>query len=90
MRKSILALALAFCLLAICASPALGAVYTFEDGRSVIIAVGGSFAYTRDTAGVIRVFGDNQFGQLGKGYLTPVDKPDYRVADSKQRIRKST
>lgn len=83
MLKKLLAFVLAACLLTLGASSALAAVYQFEDGRSVIIAVGGSFAYTRDTEGVIRVFGDNQFGQLGKGYLTPVNKPDYRVAEFK-------
>ncbi len=81
MRKRFLSAALAALLLCACASSALGATYEFEDGRSVIIAVGGSFAYTRDTDGVIRVFGDNQFGQLGKGYLTPLEKPDYRVEE---------
>ena len=33
----------------------------------VLLAVGGSFVYTRDRSGVVRVWGDNQYGQLGKG-----------------------
>ncbi|MBE5786647.1 MAG: hypothetical protein E7324_03815 [Clostridiales bacterium] len=32
-----------------------------------MLSVGGSFAYSRDTEGIIRVWGDNQFGQLGRG-----------------------
>lgn len=33
----------------------------------VLLAVGGSFVYARDNQGVLRVWGDNQYGQLGKG-----------------------
>lgn len=68
MRKQILALALALCFCLACCPSASAQVYELEDGRSVIIAVGGSFAYARDTAGTIRVWGDNQFGQLGRGH----------------------
>ena len=39
------------------------------DSGNVLLGVGGSFAYARDTRGVLRVWGDNQFGQLGKGHL---------------------
>ena len=39
-----------------------------EDGRYYILSVGGSFAYSRDTEGSFRVWGDNQYGQLGKGH----------------------
>ncbi len=80
--KRLLALTLFFCLLCSCAS---AAVYELEDGRNFILAVGGSFAYTRDAAGTIRVWGDNQFGQLGKGYLTKLETPDYKVAEFKTK-----
>ena len=40
-----------------------------EDGN-VLLAVGGSFVYARDNKGVLRVWGDNQFGQLGKGHVS--------------------
>ena len=67
MLKKALALALALCLLGALCSSASAVVYECEDGRKVILAVGGSFVYARDTAGTLRVWGDNQFGQLGKG-----------------------
>ena len=58
------------CLLLLCLlTPFAGAeVYTLSDGRDVILSVGGSFAYSRDTEGNIRCWGDNQFGQLGRGH----------------------
>lgn len=68
MHKRALSAVLMLCILCSFAFPAAAQIYESEDGKSVIIAVGGSFAYTRDTAGVIRVWGDNQFGQLGKGH----------------------
>lgn len=74
MSRRIIAVALLFCLLA---SAAVAEVYTLPDGRDVILAVGGSFAYSRDTEGNIRCWGDNQFGQLGKGNL----KQTYKVSD---------
>ena len=40
-----------------------------EEGN-VLLAVGGSFVYARDNKGVLRVWGDNQFGQLGKGHTS--------------------
>ncbi len=74
MVKKWTALVLALCLFLLAGSSALADVFETEDGRSVIIAVGGSFAYTRDTAGTVRVWGDNQFGQLGKGHLSQTFK----------------
>ncbi|MBQ6514702.1 MAG: hypothetical protein IJI09_08265 [Clostridia bacterium] len=61
-----LALLTAFCLTA--ASESLAVRVELEDGRYYIISVGGSFAYSRDTEGHFRVWGDNQYGQLGKGH----------------------
>ncbi len=77
LRKTVAALLL-MCLLL---SSACAEVYTLPDGRSVILSVGGSFAYTRDTEGAIRCWGDNQFGQLGKGNL----KQSFKVSDFKTR-----
>lgn len=48
-------------------SSAFAVTYTTGDGKSVLLSVGGSFVYARDSDGVMRVWGDNQFGQLGKG-----------------------
>ena len=62
----VFALALALVLLA---APASAARYDLPDGRFFILSLGGSFAYSRDTAGNIRVWGDNQYGQLGKGHF---------------------
>ncbi len=62
----LLALALILCLLAV---PASAARFDLEDGRYFILSTGGSFAYSRDTSGVFRVWGDNQYGQLGKGHF---------------------
>ena len=64
--KKLLAILLLLCLTA---SSASAVTYQTPDGRNVILGVGGSFAYARDTEGVLRVWGDNQFGQLGKGHL---------------------
>ena len=64
MLKKIFLLTLALCLLV---SSASAYVYDCGDGRNVMLALGGSFVYARDTEGVLRVWGDNQFGQLGKG-----------------------
>ena len=61
-----LALILILCLLAV---PASAARYDLEDGRFFILSLGGSFAYSRDTTGTFRVWGDNQYGQLGKGHF---------------------
>lgn len=65
--KKLLALVLLLCMIATSAS---AVTYTTPDGRNVLLAVGGSFAYARDTEGVLRVWGDNQFGQLGKGSVS--------------------
>ena len=65
--KKLLAFLLLLCLMA---APASAVTYTTPDGRSVMLSLGGSFAYSRDTAGVLRVWGDNQFGQLGRGHTS--------------------
>lgn len=46
---------------------AQAAVYDAGTGLPVILGVGGSFAYARDTQGTLYVWGDNQYGQLGLG-----------------------
>ena len=56
--KRLMAVLALFTLL-ICAAQA-------EEHRYILTA-GGSFAYCMDEAGVLMVYGDNQFGQLGKG-----------------------
>lgn len=76
--KRLLAFTLLFCLM--CAS-ASAVVYDCGDGRNIILSVGGSFAYTRDTDGVLRVWGDNQFGQLGKGN----NKQNFKVVEFKTK-----
>ena len=63
--KKLIAIILLLCLTAGTAS---AVTYTTPDGRTVMLSLGGSFAYSRDTAGVLRVWGDNQFGQLGRGH----------------------
>lgn len=78
MKKRLIALSLLLCL---AAGPASAAVYDCGDGRNVILAVGGSFAYARDSQGTLRVWGDNQFGQLGKGH----NKQNFQVADFKTK-----
>lgn len=78
MKKRLIALSLLLCL---AAGPASAAVYDCGDGRNVILAVGGSFAYARDSQGALRVWGDNQFGQLGKGH----NKQNFQVADFKTK-----
>ena len=65
--RQILSLLLACALLFSCTSLA--------EGFEPILAVGGSFAYLRDTEGTLWVFGDNQFGQLGKGNAKQSKKP---------------
>ncbi|MBQ4075084.1 MAG: hypothetical protein IJD39_07775 [Clostridia bacterium] len=78
MLKKMLAAVLLLCLMI---SSASAYVYELEDGRSVMLSIGGSFAYSRDTEGNIRVWGDNQFGQLGKGN----NKQTYKVSDFKTK-----
>ena len=46
MYRRIIALSLLLCLLC---TAAFAEVHTLPDGRNVILSVGGSFAYTRDT-----------------------------------------
>ena len=62
----LVALSIVFCL---AVAPALATRYDLPDGRYFLLSLGGSFAYSRDTAGNIRVWGDNQYGQLGKGHF---------------------
>lgn len=81
MLKKILALSLLLCLML---SSASAVTYELEDGRNVLLALGGSFAYARDTEGNLRVWGDNQFGQLGKGNT----KQSYKVVDFKTKNEK--
>ena len=40
-----------------------------------LLTAGGSFAYSRDDQGNLLVYGDNQFGQLGKGSTAQSKKP---------------
>ena len=40
-----------------------------------LLTAGGSFAYCRDGQGTLMVYGDNQFGQLGKGTKNQSKKP---------------
>ena len=54
--------------------PALAAPAWAAD-RPFILTAGGSFAYCRDDQGVLTVYGDNQFGQLGKGGRAQSMKP---------------
>lgn len=70
----VFALALALILLAL---PASATRYDLPDGRFVILSLGGSYGYARDSTGIIYVWGDNQFGQLGKGYANPEFSPNY-------------
>ncbi len=60
MLKKRLAAVLAVVLLLLSSASALA-------GYEPLLAVGGSFVYARDNQGVLRVWGDNQYGQLGKG-----------------------
>jgi len=62
----LVAFSIVFCL---ALTPALATRYDLPDGRYFILSCGGSFAYSRDTAGNFRVWGDNQYGQLGKGHF---------------------
>ena len=62
----LVALSIVFCL---AVTPALATRYDLPDGRYFLLSLGGSFAYSRDTTGNIRVWGDNQYGQLGKGHF---------------------
>lgn len=58
-------------------SSASAAVYEAEDGRRAVLAVGGHFVYAMNANGQIKVWGDNQYGQLGKGHR----KTMFRVSD---------
>ena len=64
--KRLAALLMILCVLV---STAAAVTYETADGRSVMLGLGGSFVYARDSEGTLRVWGDNQFGQLGKGHL---------------------
>ncbi len=78
MLKKILAVSLLLCLLC---SSASATVYDCGDGRNVILAVGGSFVYARDSEGVLHLWGDNQFGQLGKGN----QKQSFQISEFKTK-----
>ena len=67
MMKKLFALAMILCLMITSAS---AVTWETDDGKNVLLAVGGSFVYARDSEGVLRVWGDNQFGQLGKGHVS--------------------
>ena len=56
-------------LLSLVITSASAVTYDTEDSN-VLLGVGGSFVYARDNKGVLRVWGDNQFGQLGKGHVS--------------------
>ena len=45
------------------------------EDRPFLLTAGGSFAYCRDEQGTLTVYGDNQFGQLGKGGIKQSMKP---------------
>lgn len=64
--KKLIAFAMLLCMLV---SAASAITYDTEDSN-VLLGVGGSFVYARDNKGVLRVWGDNQFGQLGKGHVS--------------------
>jgi len=64
--KKLFALTMILCLVLTSAS---AVTYDTEDSN-VLLGVGGSFVYARDNKGVLRVWGDNQFGQLGKGHVS--------------------
>ncbi len=55
-----------FLMLLLC-GPARAITWQGDSGIPVILAVGGSFVYARDNQGQVWVWGDNQFGQLGRG-----------------------
>ncbi len=63
--RRILALVLLLCVIAV---PASAARYDLEDGRFIVVALGGVYGYARAADGTIYTWGDNQFGQLGRGY----------------------
>lgn len=67
MLRRILILALMLCLIAL---PASAARYDLEDGRFIVVALGGVYGYARAADGTIYTWGDNQFGQLGRGYTS--------------------
>ena len=69
MRKTVCLLAAL--LLCLTASSAGATRVELEDGRYFILSLGGSYGYARDTAGNFYVWGDNQYGQLGRGYTNP-------------------
>ena len=65
MMRRILILVLLLCVIAL---PASAARYDLEDGRFIVVALGGVYGYARTADGEIYTWGDNQFGQLGRGY----------------------
>ena len=64
--KMIIALFLLICLLPLVAA---------ADEYPFLLTAGGSFGYCRDDQGTLLVYGDNQFGQLGKGGKAQSKRP---------------
>lgn len=84
--KKLLTLLLTCCLLLTTAS---AVTYTTADGREVLLSLGGSFVYARDAEGNLRVWGDNQFGQLGRGHTSQSLKVlDWRTKNADVDITK--
>ncbi len=75
--RRILTLALMLCLVAL---PASAARYDLEDGRFIVVALGGVYGYARAADGTIYVWGDNQFGQLGRGFESAEFTRNYPTA----------
>ncbi len=71
-RKKLLSLLICFLLL-----PLLPAAAESPEKADppYLLTAGGSFAYCRDENGVLTVYGDNQFGQLGKGGKAQSKRP---------------
>ena len=64
--STIIALFLLICLLPLAAA---------ADEYPFLLTAGGSFGYCRDDQGTLLVYGDNQFGQLGKGGKAQSKRP---------------
>ena len=64
--RRLLSVALLLCLIA---APACAARYDLPDGRFIVLSLGGVYGCARSADGTITVWGDNQFGQLGRGFF---------------------
>lgn len=62
-------------LLALVLLAALLPLGAMAEDYPFLLTAGGSFAYCRDDQGNLLVYGDNQFGQLGKGTTSQNKKP---------------